>query len=156
MQTLSLDQLRAATQAGGITSVTLKAEGAAFVVAFATRNGDDGLLVTTRARQPRRFNDLRKAIVLLREIGIASMQVDATHWNPDEAATGTPRPDRSEALKRAHEAAAHDRWFRAQLEEALREADEPGTVSIPHEQVMAEMKAAINAAATKKNSRRAR
>jgi hypothetical protein len=154
MQTLSLDQLRAASQAGGITSVTLKAEGAAFVVVFATRNGDDGLLVTTRARQPRRFNDLRKAMVLLREMGIASMQVDATHWNPDEAVAGTPRPDRSEALKRAHEAAAHDRWFRAQLEEALREADEPGAVSIPHEQVMAEMEAAIDHAATKKNSRR--
>jgi hypothetical protein len=156
MQTLSLDQLRAATQAGGITSVTLKAEGAAFVVVFATRNSDDGMLVTTRARRPRRFSDPRKAMVLLRDMGIASMQVDATHWNPDEAVAGKPRPDRSEALKRAHEAAAHDRWFRAQLEEALREADEPKTVSIPHEQVMAEMKAAIDAATTKKNSRRGR
>jgi len=156
MQSLSLDQLRAATQAGGIASVTLKADGGAFVVAFATRNGDDGLLVTTRTRRPRRFSDLRKPMLLLLEMGIASMQVDATHRNPDEAAVGTTRPDRSEALKRAHEAAAHDRWFRAQLEEALREADEPGTVSIPHEQVMAEVKAAIDGAATKKNSRRAR
>ena len=156
MQTLSLDQLRAATEAGGISSVTLKAEGGAFVVAFATRNGDDGLLVTTRARQPRRFNDLRKAMVLRREMGIVSMQVDATHWNPDEAAAGTPRPDRSEALKRAHEAAAHDRWFRAQVDEALREVDDPETVRIPHEQVMADMKAAIDGAATKKNSRCAR
>ena len=156
MQSLSLDQLRAATQAGGIASVTLKADGGAFVVAFATRNGDDGLLVTTRARHPRRFNDLRKAVVLLHEMGIASMQLDATHWNPDEAAAGTPRPDRSEVLKRAHEAAAHDRWFRAQLEEALREADDTATVSIPHEQVMAEMKAVIARATPKKNGRRAR
>ena len=156
MQTLSLDQLRAATEAGGISSVTLKAEGGAFVVALATRNGDDGLLVTTRTRQPRRFSDLRKAILLLREMGIASVQVDATHWNPDEAAPRTPRPDRSEALKRAHEAAAHDHWFRAQVEEALREADDPATVSVSHEQVMAEIKAAIGRAATKKNSRRAR
>jgi len=146
MQTLSLDQLRAATQAGGITSVTLKADGGAFVVAVATRGGDDGLLVTTRTKQPRRFTDLRKTMLLLRAMGIASVQVDATHWNPDEAMAGTPRPDRSVAMKRTHEAAAHDRWFRSQVEEALREADDPATVSIPHEQVMAEMRAAIGGA----------
>ena len=156
MQTLSLDQLRAATRAGGVTSVTLKAEGGTFVVAVATRNGDDGLLVTTRAKQPRRFTDLRKAMLLLREMGITSVLVDATHWNPDEAVAGTPRPDRSEALKRAHEAAAHDRWFRTQVQEALREADDPATVGIPHEQVMAEMKAAIDRAAKKTSGRRAR
>jgi len=131
-------------------------EGGAFVVAVATRSGDDGLLVTTRTKEPRRFTDLRKAMLLLREMGIVSVQVDATHWNPDEAMAGTPRPDRSEAMKRAHEAAAHDRWFRAQVEEALREADDPATVSIPHEQVMTEMKAIINRAAPKTSGRRAR
>jgi hypothetical protein len=156
MQTLSLDQLRAATQAGGITSVTLRAEGGAFVVAVATRTGDDGLLVTTRTKQPRRFADLRKAMLLLREMGIASVQVDATLWNPDEAMAGTPRPDRSVAMKRAHEAAAHDRWFRSQVEEALREADDPATASIPHEQVMAELKATIDRVARKTSGRRAR
>jgi hypothetical protein len=156
MQTLSLDQLRAATRAGGITSVTLKADGGTFIVAVATRNADDGLLVTTRTKQARRFTDLRKALLLLREIGITSVQVDATHWNPGEAVAGTPRPDRSEALKRAHQAAAHDGWFRAQVEQALREADDPATVGIPHEQVMAEMKAAIDRAATKTSGRRAR
>jgi hypothetical protein len=156
VQSLSLDQLRAATRAGGITSVTLRAEGGAFVVAVATRSGDRGLLVTTRTKQPRRFADLRKAMLLLREMGIASVQVDATHWKPDEATAGAPRPDRSEAMKRAHEAAAHDRWFRAQVEEALQEVDDPATVSIPHEQVMAEMKAIIDRAAPNPSGRRAR
>jgi len=79
MQTLSLDQLRAATQAGGIVGVTLKAEGGTFVVAIATRKGDDGVLVTTRTKQLRRFIDLRRAIRLLREIGITTVKVDATH-----------------------------------------------------------------------------
>jgi len=60
------------------------------------------------------------------------------------------------AMKRAHEAAAHDRWFRSQVEEALREADDPSTLSIPHEQVMAEMKATIDRAATRTTGRRAR
>ena len=156
MQTLTLDQLRATTQAGGIASVSLTAEGGTFVIAVATRSGEDGLLVKTRTKEPRRFTDLRKAMLLLREIGIATVQVDATRWNPDKAMAGTSRPDRSAAMKRAHEAAAHDRWFRAQVEEALQEADDPATVSIPHEQVMAEMKAAIDRAATNKSGRRAR
>src|ERR1700757_1824283 len=156
MQTLSLDQFRAAAQAGGITSVTLRAEGGAFVVAVATRTGDHGLLVTTRTKQPRRFADPRKAMLLLREMGIASVQVDATRWNPDEAMAGAPRPDRSVAMKRAHEAAAHDRWFRSQVEEAVQELNDPATVSIPHEQVMAEMKAIIDRVAPNPSGRRAR
>jgi hypothetical protein len=156
MQTLTLDQLRAATQAGGVASVSLKAEGGTFIVAVATHSGDDGLLVTTRTKEPRRFTDLHKAMLLLRAMGIATVQVDATRWNPDEAVPGTSRPDRSAAMKRAHEAAAHDRWFRAQVEDALREAADPTTVGIPHEQVMAEMKAAIDRTATRATGKRAR
>lgn len=43
----------------------------------------------------------------------------------------------------AEEAAAHDRWFRAQVEAAVREADAPDAVFIPHDQVMAEMRALL-------------
>ncbi len=156
MQTLTLEQLRAAAQAGGIASVTLKAEGGAFFVTVATRSGEEGLLVTTRSREPRRFADLRKAMLLLREMKIAMAQVDARDWNPDETETGTPRPDRAVAMKRAHEAAAHDRWFRAQIEESLREADDPATITLPHEQVMAEVKTAIDRVVAEKSSGRAR
>jgi len=49
----------------------------------------------------------------------------------------------------AEEAEAHDRWFRAEVEAALREADAPGAVFIPHDQVMAEMDAIIEAAEIK-------
>ena len=31
---------------------------------------------------------------------------------------------------------AHDAWFRAEVEQALREADDSATVPIPHEQVV--------------------
>lgn len=156
VQTLSLDQLRAATRAGGIASVTLKAQGREFVVAVATQSGGDGLLVKTRTKEPRRFADPRKAMLLLREIGITSVQVDSTLWNPDEAASRSPRPDRSEAMKRAHEAAAHDRWFRSEVEDGLREADDPATVRAPHEDVMVEMRTVIDRAAEKSRRRRER
>lgn len=42
------------------------------------------------------------------------------------------------AAQTAHEAAAHDRWFREQVQMALDEADKPDAEFIPHEQVMAE------------------
>ncbi len=44
-------------------------------------------------------------------------------------------------MKRAHEAAAYDTWFRAQVQEAI---DDPRP-SIPHAQVMADAQAAIDA-----------
>ncbi len=43
------------------------------------------------------------------------------------------RPDRAAALKRAHEAAAYDKWFRSQVQEAL---DDPRP-GIPHAEVSA-------------------
>ncbi|HLI13222.1 MAG TPA: hypothetical protein VKY65_16635 [Alphaproteobacteria bacterium] len=156
MQSLTLEQLRAATRAGGIASVTLKGEGGAFLVAVATRGGEDGVLVTTRGHEPRRFADLRKAMLLLREMGIGTAQIDATRWNPDVAAGGARRPDRAAAMRRAHAAAAHDRWFRAQVEAGLREAADSATATVPHAKAMAEAQAAIDHAAAKARGRRAR
>lgn len=54
----------------------------------------------------------------------------------------------------AEEAEAHDRWFRQQVEAALREADDPATQWIPHDQVMANMEALIEAAEKKHAGRR--
>jgi hypothetical protein len=162
VQNLTLEQLRATAEAGGIASVTLRAEGGSFLVSVATRSGGAGLLITTRAKEPRRFADPRNAMLLLREMGIATAQLDTSNWNPAEGTTGTPRPDRAAAMKRAHEAAAHDRWFRTQVEAGLREASDPAATMLPHEQVMTEMKAVIDRVTAekprvgKKNSRRAR
>jgi predicted transcriptional regulator len=44
------------------------------------------------------------------------------------------------------EAEAYDRWFREEVEAALREADAPGTAFVPHDQVMADMDAIISEA----------
>jgi len=154
MQTLTLEQLRAAARAGGVASVTIKAVGGTFLVAIATRSGEAGLLIATRTKEPRRFADPRKAMLLLHEMGLATAQLDTSSWKPSK--TGTSRPDRAVAMKRAHEAAAHDRWFRAQVEDGLREARDRATVTAPHEQVMTEMKAAIDRIAAKTSRRRAR
>jgi hypothetical protein len=48
----------------------------------------------------------------LRDLGLARFEVDAAGF---DAAAGQQRPVRAEALKRAQQAAEHDRWFRAQV-----------------------------------------
>lgn len=43
-----------------------------------------------------------------------------------------------EAIRRRDEDAEYDRWFRAEVEQALREADDPATIFISNEVVEAE------------------
>ena len=121
-QTLNLDQLKTATATGGVIGITLRGDGAAFVVSIQTQKFE-AVLATSR-KQPRRFADPRKALQLLRGIGWNQCQIDAAQWRPeDRALEKTARPDRSIALKAAHEAAQvdadYDRWFRAKVQASI-------------------------------------
>jgi len=69
--------------------------------------------------------------VYLRGIGIPRFDVDVVDYDPERARRA--RPDRAQALKRAHQAAAHDKWFRGQVQAGL---DDPRS-SIAHEEVSA-------------------
>ena len=69
----------------------------------------------------------------LRDIGISRFDVDASAFDPDAVGRAT-RPDRAAALKAAHQAVAHDRWFREQVQQAL---DDP-RASIPDAEVSAD------------------
>ena len=118
----SLEQLKAATQAGGVVGITLCGDGAAFVINVQTQRGQ-AVMVTSR-RQPRRFADPRKALQVLRGIGLTDCRIDTAHWRPEDSALEkTARPDRSLALRAAHEAAQHDadydRWFHAKVQASL-------------------------------------
>lgn len=118
----NLEQLKAATRAGGVMGITLRGDGAAFVVNVQTQRGQ-AVMVTSR-QQPRRFADPSKALQVLRGIGLTDCRVDTTEWRPeDRALEKTARPDRSLALKAAHEAAQqdveYDRWFHAKVQASL-------------------------------------
>lgn len=120
--TFSLEQLKAATQAGGVVGITLRGDGAAFVVNVQTQRGQ-AVMVTSR-QQPRRFADPRKALQVLRVIGLTDCRIDTAQWRPEDSALEkTARPDRSLALKAAHGAAQqdadYDRWFRAKVQSSL-------------------------------------
>jgi hypothetical protein len=67
--------------------------------------------------------------------------------------TTAPSPSESE-FATAEEAEAHDRWFRKEVDAALREADDPATQWVPHDQVMANMDAIIEVAEKKLATRK--
>jgi hypothetical protein len=136
MQTMTLDQFRAAFQAGGLRSIGVKADGARFFVTAEPRSGETITLATTRGRTARGFRDPGKAIAVLHEIGARTIAIDTSGWSPEKAAQeARRRPDTAERQRRAHEAAAHDAWFRAEVRQAIREADDPNAVWISQEDV---------------------
>jgi len=139
MQSMTLEQLRAAASAGGVTGVTLKGQDGGFFIEIATRSGQDAFLVKARSTEPRRFGNPTSALTVLRDVGIAVAQIDATHWNPDQKDMTRSRRSRADAMRKAHEAAAYNQWLAAEIQEAI---DDPRP-SIPHDEVMARMDARI-------------
>ncbi len=128
MQQITLDQLRSMSAAGGIRSVTLMGDDGAFCIRALTQRGEEALLMTQRGNT-RRFAHINKAAAMLKEMGIEDVLLSLQNWEPEQSQSGrVSRPDRSEAMKRAHEAAAYDAWFHEQVDTAISEADDPATV----------------------------
>ncbi|MNP62120.1 hypothetical protein D3C76_1573680 [compost metagenome] len=81
----------------------------------------------------------------LLDIGIDHFEVDTSAFDRDQTST-YQRPDRAQALRRAHEAAAYDAWFAEQVDASLQDP----TPSLEDEEVQrlfaarrAELKARI-------------
>lgn len=124
MQHYTLDQLRALSESGGVIGVTLRGSGGSFYIEAETPRGE-AVLVPQRSKSPRRFPDPRKALALLRELGIREARIDARDWQPEQLALEkSARPDRKEQMKGVNEALAHDRWFREQVEAGLKDMRE--------------------------------
>lgn len=89
-------------------------------------------LAAQRSRQVRVFRQIETLVSYLKKMGIDRFDVDAENYS---AEVGSTRPDRSEALREAHRAVVHDRWFRDQVAAAIKDADNPGTKWVAHEDV---------------------
>jgi len=78
----------------------------------------------------RRFETM---VSYLKGLGIARFDVDAAEYDPDPLQS-TRRPDRAEALRRAHAAAAYDAWFREQVQASLDDPrpSVPGDIAREH------------------------
>lgn len=80
-------------------------------------HGNTARTLASQRGKARLFRKLETVVAYLKEVGIARFDVDAAVFEPGKAPR--TRPDRAEALKRAHQAAAYDKWFRGQVQAAL-------------------------------------
>lgn len=96
-------------------------------------------LAAQRSHQVRIFRKFETLVSYLKGVGIARFDVDAANFDADSLKTTRSRPDQSEALKRAHEAAAHSKWLKEQVQAAI---DDPRP-SIEHDQVMKNLDAKL-------------
>lgn len=71
-------------------------------------------LTAQRSHRVRLFKKLETLVAYLKSIGIHHFDVDASSYDPMAVKTYS-RPDRAEALKQAHDAAAYERWFKEQV-----------------------------------------
>lgn len=134
--TLTLDQFRSAFRAGGLQSISVKASGGQFFITAQPRKGERVTLATTHSKRLRGFRNPIKAIAVLHEMGAHHVEIDTSAWSPQqEAFEGRKRPDTSERQRRAHAAAAHDAWFRQEMEKAVQEADNPESAWVDQEEV---------------------
>ncbi|MDD4930086.1 MAG: hypothetical protein PHP85_12540 [Gallionella sp.] len=65
------------------------------------------------------FRKFETLVAYLKEIGVAKYQVDATNFDPAALKLTRNNEGAGARMKAAHEAAAYDKWFRAQVQEAL-------------------------------------
>lgn len=148
MQSMTIEQLRAANTAGGVSGVTLKGQGGAFLVQIETRSGSGAVLSKARSTEPRRFGNPLAALNVLREIGITAGQFDASEYDPADKKLSTGNRGRANAMREAHEAAAYNQWLASEIQASI---DDPRP-SIAHDEVMAEMDADIAALPKKKHA----
>ena len=146
MQTMTLEQLRAASTAGGVSAVTLKGQGGAFLVQIDTRSGSVALLSKARSTEPRRFGNPLTALNVLRDIGITVGQFDASEYDPADRERDAGNRGRANAMREAHEAAAYNQWLAGEIQASI---DDPRP-GLPHDEVMADMDAGIAALPKKK------
>jgi hypothetical protein len=139
MQSMTIEQLRAASNAGGVSGVTLKGQGGVFFVQIDTRSGSGALLSKARSTEPRRFGNPLVALNVLRDIGITVGQFDASEYDPAKKEQDAGNRGRADAMREAHEAAAYNHWLATEIQETI---DDPRP-SIPHDEVMARMDARI-------------
>lgn len=132
--TVKIETLRELIAAGSVRSATLLGQRGGYAVLV--RVGLQERILANRVGNARLYARLDTAAKDLREMGLAEFGVNVANFEPGRLRPA--RPDRAEQLKRAHAAAAHDAWFREQIDQALAEADDPNTQWVTNDQAKQE------------------
>ena len=92
-----------------------------------------------RTNKPRTWRSLDRCVEYLKtELHLARFELlDATQHS-DVELVGNSRSDTSERMRQTHQAAAYDKWFRAEVSAGVKEANDANTKWVPNSTVMAE------------------
>jgi len=77
----------------------------------------------------RLFRKLESVVSYLKQMGIAKFDVDVGAFDVEALRATRGRPDTAIAMKHAHQAIAHDKWFRQQVELGLADLEAGKTIS---------------------------
>ncbi|MGH8389383.1 MAG: hypothetical protein ACRESJ_28545 [Pseudomonas sp.] len=116
-ETIDHSTLTRMVENGSVSSVHIVAKPGGWSIQV-TQGNKEWPLTAQRSRQTRLFKRLETLVTYLQEVGITHFDVDASNYDPLHIKTYT-RPDRSEAMKQAHEAAAYEDWFKEQVQIGL-------------------------------------
>ena len=135
-ETIDHTTLRRLAEAGAVRSAHIigQSGGLGVLVKFGMT---ELTLAAQRSHQVRIFRKLETLVNYLKVVGIARFEVDAENY--DSVSVTHRRPDRSKAMKEAHEAAAYNNWIKAEVQEAIDDT----SPTIPHNEVMNDVRAII-------------
>ncbi len=105
-ETIDHSTLICLAEAGAVSQLSVVAQQGGWIIMI--RYGEhQRTLIAQRSGKVRVFKRFDTLAAYLKDMGINQFEVDITDYDPVGSGKGT-RPDRSAALKRAHEAAAMD------------------------------------------------
>ena len=136
MDTIDQVTLSHLVEAGAVRGATIVGHPGGWGVVI--KYGMTERVLAARRGAVRNFAKFETLVVHLKKMGIVQYQVDATQYDPATVKAERVREDAADRMRRAHAAAAHDKWFRAQVDAAVAEADDPATVWVSHETVKAD------------------
>jgi hypothetical protein len=119
------------------------------------RNGTSETTLAAQRGKPRHFARAETAFAYLQRLGVEEVSVSVKGYEPGRKSART-RPDRAAALKRAHEAAEYERWYREQVQIGIDSADrgEGEPAEVVFARVWADLEAKLAARKQKEKSPR--
>lgn len=113
-QTIDHGTLTQLSENGSISSAHIVAKPGGWSIEI-QQGSEEYSLAAQRSGQVRLFKRLETLVTYLQGVGINRFDVDASGYDPLQVKTYA-RPDRAEAMKQAHEAAAYEEWFKRQVQ----------------------------------------
>lgn len=115
MTAFKLATARELAEAGSISSAMIVGQPGGWGVRL--RVGQSEGALAGKDGRPRLFSKIDTAAATMRDLGLTQIVIDLAGHTEEQHRPR--RPDRSAALKRTHAAAAHDAWFRQQVQGTL-------------------------------------